>query len=48
MNSEAHTICPPEFRSVTKDICKLPSFFSSVLFKKIDVAATGTVSRYDV
>ncbi|XP_062201587.1 probable serine/threonine protein phosphatase 2A regulatory subunit B''delta isoform X3 [Phragmites australis] len=34
-----------EFRSVTKDICKLPSFFSSVLFKKIDVACTGTVSR---
>ncbi|RLN42720.1 putative serine/threonine protein phosphatase 2A regulatory subunit B' [Panicum miliaceum] len=35
-----------EFRSVTKDICKLPSFFSSVLFKKIDVACTGTVSRF--
>ncbi|KAF8723083.1 hypothetical protein HU200_022234 [Digitaria exilis] len=34
-----------EFRSVTKDICKLPSFFSSVLFKKIDVACTGSVSR---
>jgi len=34
-----------EFRSVTKDICKLPSFFSSVLFKKIDIACTGTVSR---
>ncbi|CAL4933605.1 unnamed protein product [Urochloa decumbens] len=34
-----------EFRSVTKDICKLPSFFSSVLFNKIDVACTGTVSR---
>ncbi|ONM05886.1 Serine/threonine protein phosphatase 2A regulatory subunit B''alpha [Zea mays] len=36
-----------EFRSVTKDICKLPSFLSSVLFKKIDVECTRTVSRYD-
>ncbi|AQK65102.1 Serine/threonine protein phosphatase 2A regulatory subunit B''alpha [Zea mays] len=35
-----------EFRSVTKDICRLPSFFSSALFKKIDVACTGTVSRF--
>ncbi|ONM05878.1 probable serine/threonine protein phosphatase 2A regulatory subunit B''delta isoform X1 [Zea mays] len=34
-----------EFRSVTKDICKLPSFLSSVLFKKIDVECTRTVSR---
>ncbi|WVZ59292.1 hypothetical protein U9M48_009452 [Paspalum notatum var. saurae] len=34
-----------EFRSVTKDICKLPSFFSTVLFKKIDITGTGTVSR---
>ncbi|GJM84804.1 hypothetical protein PR202_ga00510 [Eleusine coracana subsp. coracana] len=34
-----------EFRQVTKDICKIPSFLSSVLFKKIDVACTGTVSR---
>uniref|UniRef100_A0A0E0EYW3 EF-hand domain-containing protein n=1 Tax=Oryza meridionalis TaxID=40149 RepID=A0A0E0EYW3_9ORYZ len=34
-----------EFRSVTKDICKLPSFFSSVLFKKIDAAGSGTVTR---
>jgi serine/threonine-protein phosphatase 2A regulatory subunit B'' len=37
-----------EFRSVTKDICKLPSFFSSVLFKKIDAAGSGTVTRYIV
>ncbi|KAK3157776.1 hypothetical protein QOZ80_2AG0127860 [Eleusine coracana subsp. coracana] len=34
-----------EFRQVTKDICKIPSFLSSVLFKKIDVACTGTASR---
>ncbi|KAL5230530.1 hypothetical protein ABZP36_029306 [Zizania latifolia] len=34
-----------EFRSVTKDICKLPSFFSSVLFKKIDAGCSGTVTR---
>lgn len=34
-----------EFKSVTKDICKLPSFFSSALFRKIDVGSTGTVTR---
>uniref|UniRef100_A0A0D9XKK6 EF-hand domain-containing protein n=1 Tax=Leersia perrieri TaxID=77586 RepID=A0A0D9XKK6_9ORYZ len=34
-----------EFRSVTKDICKLPSFISTVLFKKIDAAGSGTVTR---
>ncbi|KAI3968849.1 hypothetical protein MKX01_028999 [Papaver californicum] len=34
-----------EFKSVTKDICKLPSFFSSSLFKKIDVNCTGVVTR---
>ncbi|KAK7278417.1 hypothetical protein RJT34_23445 [Clitoria ternatea] len=34
-----------EFKPVTKEICKLPSFFSTVLFKKIDVNFTGTITR---
>ncbi|XP_075648951.1 serine/threonine protein phosphatase 2A regulatory subunit B''alpha-like [Castanea sativa] len=34
-----------EFRSVTKEICKLPSFFSSTLFRKIDTNCTGVVTR---
>ncbi|KAL6518233.1 hypothetical protein OROMI_033934 [Orobanche minor] len=34
-----------EFKLVTKEICKLPSFFSSALFRKIDVDCTGTVTR---
>ncbi|KAF5196672.1 Serine/threonine-protein phosphatase 2A regulatory subunit B'' subunit alpha [Thalictrum thalictroides] len=34
-----------EFRSLTKEICKLPSFFSSTLFKKIDVNSIGIVTR---
>jgi hypothetical protein len=35
-----------EFKSVTKDVCKLPSFFSMSLFRKIDVNSTGLVRRY--
>ncbi|GAB4855349.1 hypothetical protein Ancab_023970 [Ancistrocladus abbreviatus] len=34
-----------EFKAVTKEICKLPSFFSTVLFRKIDVNCTGFVTR---
>ncbi|XP_050223280.1 serine/threonine protein phosphatase 2A regulatory subunit B''beta-like [Mercurialis annua] len=34
-----------EFKSVTKEICKLPSFFSSTIFKRIDVTGTGIVTR---
>ncbi|XAR64894.1 hypothetical protein NMG60_11008783 [Bertholletia excelsa] len=34
-----------EFKPVTKEICKLPSFFSPALFRKIDVACTGVVTR---
>ncbi|KAJ9185790.1 hypothetical protein P3X46_005382 [Hevea brasiliensis] len=34
-----------EFKSVTKEICKLPSFFSTVLFRRIDVNGTGFVTR---
>ncbi|KAF1878648.1 hypothetical protein Lal_00047319 [Lupinus albus] len=33
-----------EFKSVTKEVCKLPSFFSSSLFRKID-NGTGLVTR---
>ncbi|URE40385.1 serine threonine-protein phosphatase 2A regulatory subunit B [Musa troglodytarum] len=35
-----------EFKTVTKEICKLPSFLSSSLFRKIDVECTGIVTRY--
>ncbi|PIN10405.1 Protein phosphatase 2 regulatory subunit [Handroanthus impetiginosus] len=34
-----------EFKPVTKEICKLPSFFSTALFRKIDVECTGIVTR---
>ncbi|KAK3029297.1 hypothetical protein RJ639_040133 [Escallonia herrerae] len=34
-----------EFKPVTKEICKMPSFFSTSLFKKIDVGCTGIVTR---
>ncbi|CAN1192880.1 Serine/threonine protein phosphatase 2A regulatory subunit B''alpha [Linum perenne] len=34
-----------EFKSVTKDVCNLPSFFSSVLFRRIDAESYGIVTR---
>ncbi|KAL9235160.1 hypothetical protein vseg_009947 [Gypsophila vaccaria] len=34
-----------EFKVVTKEICKLPSFLSPILFKKIDVNGSGFVTR---
>ncbi|KAF8104442.1 hypothetical protein N665_0172s0072 [Sinapis alba] len=34
-----------EFKTITKEVCKLPSFLSSVLFKKIDTNSTGIVTR---
>nr|GMC97886.1 aspartate carbamoyltransferase 1, chloroplastic-like [Ipomoea batatas] len=34
-----------EFKLITKEICKLPSFFSTALFRKIDVNGTGNVTR---
>nr|GEX05165.1 serine/threonine protein phosphatase 2A regulatory subunit B''beta-like [Tanacetum cinerariifolium] len=34
-----------EFKPVTKEICKLPSFLSTALFKRIDVIDTGVVTR---
>ncbi|GAV82993.1 EF_hand_3 domain-containing protein/EF_hand_5 domain-containing protein [Cephalotus follicularis] len=33
------------FKIVTKEICKLPSFFSTSLFRKIDANGTGFVTR---
>lgn len=35
-----------EFKSLTKEVCKLPSFFSTSLFRKIDTNCTGVVTRY--
>ncbi|GMH10487.1 hypothetical protein Nepgr_012328 [Nepenthes gracilis] len=34
-----------DFKAAMKEICKLPSFFSTVLFQKIDVRSTGFVTR---
>ncbi|KAE8660071.1 Serine/threonine protein phosphatase 2A regulatory subunit B''alpha [Hibiscus syriacus] len=34
-----------EFKAVTKDICKLPSFFSTTLFRKIDINGSGIITR---
>ncbi|KAG8070116.1 hypothetical protein GUJ93_ZPchr0006g44876 [Zizania palustris] len=34
-----------EFRLVTRELCKLPSFFTTVLFGKIDKKNTGFVTR---
>ncbi|KAL9341780.1 hypothetical protein Peur_065105 [Populus x canadensis] len=34
-----------DFKSITKEVCKLPSFFSTVLFRRIDVNSTNFVTR---
>ncbi|CAL1382555.1 unnamed protein product [Linum trigynum] len=34
-----------EFKLVAKDICKLPSFFSTILFNRIDVNSVGIITR---
>ncbi|KAK4798194.1 hypothetical protein SAY86_030520 [Trapa natans] len=34
-----------EFKLITKEICKLPSFFSTSLFRKVDINFTGYVTR---
>ncbi|PON34745.1 Parvalbumin [Parasponia andersonii] len=34
-----------EFKPLTKEICKLPTFFSAALFRKIDSNCTGIVTR---
>ncbi|XP_047325492.1 serine/threonine protein phosphatase 2A regulatory subunit B''beta-like isoform X2 [Impatiens glandulifera] len=36
-----------EFKPLTREICKLPSFFSTKLFKNIDVNCSGYVTRDD-
>jgi serine/threonine-protein phosphatase 2A regulatory subunit B'' len=33
------------FMTITKEICKLPTFFSGILFKNLDVNSTGLVKR---
>nr|CAB3449166.1 unnamed protein product [Digitaria exilis] len=37
--------CTTEFRMVTRELCKLPTFFTTVLFYKIDKESTGFVTR---
>ncbi|KAG6402178.1 hypothetical protein SASPL_139053 [Salvia splendens] len=44
-SNTAPSMFPAEFKPVTKEICKLPSFFSAVLFRKIDTEGTGIVTR---
>jgi serine/threonine-protein phosphatase 2A regulatory subunit B'' len=34
-----------EFKTVTKEVCKLPSFLSTSLFRKIDINGTSFVTR---
>ncbi|RAL37024.1 unnamed protein product [Cuscuta campestris] len=34
-----------EFKLITKEICKIPSFFSTALFMKIDSSGTGVLTR---
>ncbi|XP_039030979.1 serine/threonine protein phosphatase 2A regulatory subunit B''alpha-like isoform X2 [Hibiscus syriacus] len=34
-----------EFKTVTKEVCNLPSFLSSALFRKIDIDCVGLVTR---
>lgn len=37
-----------EFKSVTKVMCKLPSYFCGTLFKRIDTECKGKITRYDL
>lgn len=37
-----------EFKTVTKEVCKLPTFLSSAIFRKIDTGCSGIVTRYAV
>ncbi|XP_050366949.1 probable serine/threonine protein phosphatase 2A regulatory subunit B''epsilon [Argentina anserina] len=34
-----------EFKAVTKEVCKLPTFLSSAIFRKIDTGCSGIVTR---
>ncbi|CAN1234022.1 Serine/threonine protein phosphatase 2A regulatory subunit B''alpha [Linum perenne] len=43
--SPRHVKQRAEFKTVAKDICKLPSFFFTILFKRIDVSGVGMVTR---
>ncbi|CAI9768361.1 unnamed protein product [Fraxinus pennsylvanica] len=43
--AESNGLQIQEFKRATKEICKLPSFFSTALFTKIDVNCTGIVTR---
>ncbi|KMZ62273.1 Serine/threonine protein phosphatase 2A regulatory subunit B'subunit alpha [Zostera marina] len=36
-----------DFKSVTKKMCKLPSFFCRTLFKRIDTECKGTIRSYE-
>ncbi|XP_030521124.1 serine/threonine protein phosphatase 2A regulatory subunit B''beta-like isoform X1 [Rhodamnia argentea] len=40
-----HFLGLSDFKLVTREICKLPSFFSTCLFRKIDVNGTGSITR---
>ncbi|KAL5990536.1 hypothetical protein ACLOJK_011438 [Asimina triloba] len=35
-----------EFKLITREVCKLPSFFSTSLFRRIDVGCTGMITKY--
>ncbi|KAB1208126.1 Serine/threonine protein phosphatase 2A regulatory subunit B''beta [Morella rubra] len=35
-----------EFKSIIKEVCRLPSFFATSLFRKIDIDGTGFVTRF--
>ncbi|CAL9776549.1 unnamed protein product [Musa acuminata subsp. burmannicoides] len=45
IQGNAFNLANAQFKTVTKEICKLPSFLSSSLFRKIDVECTGIVTR---
>eukprot|EP01018_Ginkgo_biloba_P022035 Gb_03011 [translate_table: standard] len=38
-------LCLSDFLPLAKEVCKVPSFFSNLLFKKIDMENTGFVTR---
>ncbi|XP_052886808.1 serine/threonine protein phosphatase 2A regulatory subunit B''alpha-like isoform X2 [Gossypium arboreum] len=44
-NNPLNGLLIDEFKTVTKEVCKLPSFLSSALFRKIDVDCVGIVTR---
>eukprot|EP00897_Mesotaenium_endlicherianum_P010275 jgi/Mesen1/9276/ME000060S08713 len=44
-SAQPNGIPQPAFLAVTRDVCKLPSFFNGCLFRKIDSDSTGLVTR---